>query len=220
MKLLCFLMIGLLLASCSSSTDAAPRKGTLYLQSYIVGGLSIGWLWLGDDGNFVKNPVMGADPINMAVEKTQNAANSGTYTKNGNVISVTYFTGKKENWQMEYLEGKLNTIDGWFVAPQKGMAANYKLKGKFTGNFKVGYVSKQQTYTFNNDGTLTLSGMATVNVDGAGGTSTAEPEKGTYTIKGNTLNIKMNNGDQSIALIGLIPGAKPSIIINYTMFMQ
>ncbi|MBK8521075.1 MAG: lipocalin family protein [Ferruginibacter sp.] len=244
MKMLRLLSICLLLASCSNNDtrsvddDAVAEesrdgesgkaedsrgdnpKGTLYLRSYIVGGLSIGWLWLGDDGSFVQNPIRGANPIDMAAEKEGNAANAGTYTKNGDVITVTYFTGKTEQWKMEYLDGKLNTIDSWFVAPQEGLPDNYKLNGNFTGNFKIGYVSKAQTYSFSNDGTLVLTGMATVNVDGAGGTATGEPEKGTYTINGNTLHIRMNNGDQSVALIGVIPGEKPRIIINYTMFMQ
>jgi hypothetical protein len=239
MKILHLLAICLLLASCSDNqtgtdddTPASEKSadknnsrkenpdGTLYLQSYIVGGLSIGWLWLGDDGSFVKNPVSGANPIDLAAEKEGNAANTGTYTKNGDVISVTYLNGKTEDWKMEYLDGRLNTIDGWFATAQEGLPDNYKLNGNFTGNFKIGYVSKQQTYSFSNDGTLQLTGMATVNVDGAGGTATGDPQKGTYTISGNTLRINMNNGDQSVALIGVIPGDKPSIIINYTMFMQ
>lgn len=243
MKILRLLTICLLLASCSNNEttgddDAVAgesgakesgqaegsrkenAKGTLYLRSYIVGGLSIDWLWLGDDGSFVLNPVKGANPIDMAVEKEQNAANTGTYTKNGDVITVTYTTGKTAQWNMEYLDGKLNTIDGWFAAPQKGLPDNFTLNGNFTGNFKVGYVSKQQTYSFSDDGTLALTGMATVNVNGDGGTATGEAEKGTYTIQGNTLHIRMNNGDRSVALIGVIPGDKPSIIINYTMFMQ
>lgn len=239
MKILRVLIICLMLASCSNNqtgpadddTGAAeptaeqgnPKegpKGTLYLQSYIVGGLSIGWLWLGDDGSFVKNPVRGANPIDLAAEKEGNAANTGTYTKKGDVLSVTYQDGKTEDWKMEYLDGRLNMIDGWFAQAQAGMPDNYTLHGNFTGNFHVGYVSKQQTYSFNSDGSLSLTGMATVNVDGAGGTAAGEPEKGRYTIHGNTLRISMNNGDQSVALIGIMPGDKPSIIINYTMFNQ
>ncbi len=219
MKYLSIFLLSIVLFSCSSDA-VAQRKGTLYLQSYIVGGLRIGWLWLGDDGTFVLNPIRGVDPVNMAIEKEQNAANAGTYTKKGNTISVTYYTGKKENWPMEYDGARLNTIDGWFVAPQKGMPAGYKLNGKYTANFHVGYVSKQQTYTFKNDGTLTLSSQATVNTGVGGGTATGAAEKGTYTIKGNTLNIMMANGDKSIAVIGVMPGAKPSLIINYTMYQQ
>jgi len=239
MKFLHVLAICLLMASCSdnqtgtdddtaATENAADKtdngkenpKGSLYLLSNIVGGLSIEWLWLGADGNFVKNPVRGANPIDLAAEKEGNAANTGTYTKNGDVISVTYQSGKTEDWKMEYLDGRLNTIDGWFAAEQEELPANYKLNGNFTGNFKIGYVNKQQTYNFSNDGTLQLTGMATVNVEGAGGTATGDAQKGTYTITGNTLRINMNNGDQSVALIGVIPGEKPSIIINYTMFMQ
>jgi len=240
MKILRVLAICLMLASCSdnqkTATDddkpatgeptaekSSPKevpKGTLYLESYIVGGLSIGWLWLGDDGSFVKNPVRGANPIDLAAEKELNAVNTGTYTKNGDLISVTYQSGKTENWKMEYTDGKLNTIDGWFVEPQQGMPDNYKLEGNFTGSFKIGYVSKQQTYSFHKDGSLELASMATVNVEGAGGTAVGEPEKGTYTISGNTLHITMANGDESVALIGVIPGDKPSVIINYSMFMQ
>lgn len=244
MKILRLLAISLLLASCNNDetgtgddkstatetkTDApvkgeerraAAPKGTLYLQSYIVGGLGISWLWLGDDGSFVKNPVRGADPIDLAAEKELNAANAGSYTKTADVIQVTYFTGKTEQWKMEYLDGKLNTIDGWFAAPQEPLPDNYKLNGNFTGNFKIGYLSKQQTYSFREDGTLSLSSMATVDVEGAGGTAAGEPVKGTYTIHGNTLHIRMNNGDESVSLIGVIPGEKPSVIINYSMFTQ
>lgn len=119
---------------------------------------------------------------------------------------------------MEYDNGKLNTIDGWFVAAQTGLPANYKLEGKFSANFNIGYISKQQTYTFSKDGTITLTGKATVNTGVAGATANSGVQKGTYVIKGNTLNIKMDNGENSIAVIGVMPGAKPSIIINNAMF--
>ena len=222
MKYFSLFCISILLLSCSTNasteTEVAPSKGTLYLQSYIVGGLRIGWLWLGDDGTFVRDPKFGVDPVNTAMEKEHNAASAGTYTKNGKIIAVTYYSGKKENWAMEYDNGKLNTIDGWFVEAQKGLPANYKLEGKFSANFHIGYVSKQQTYTFNNDGTLTLTGQATVNTGVGGGTATAGAEKGTYVIKGNTMTIKMANGDNSIAVIGFLPGTKPAIIINNAMF--
>ena len=220
MKFFGLFCISILLLSCSSSasTEPAPSSGTLYLQSYIVGGLRIGWLWLGDDGTFVRDPKFGVDPVNTAMEKEHNASNAGTYSKNGSVIAVTYYTGKKENWAMDYDKGKLNTIDGWFVAPQTGLPANYKLEGKFSANFQIGYISKQQTYTFNNDGTLTLTGQATVNTGATGATASGGAQKGTYVIKGNTMNIKMANGDNSIAVIGFLPGAKPAIIINNAMF--
>ena len=89
MKLLHLLVFCFLMASCNDTqsgnddddTETGEEQtaetgskedgpeGTLYLQSYIVGGLSISWLWLGDDGNFVKNPVRGADPIDTCRRK-------------------------------------------------------------------------------------------------------------------------------------------------------
>ena len=146
-----------------------------------------------------------------------NAANTGTYTKTGDIISVTYLSGKTEDWAVENLDGKLNTIDGWFSTAQQPLSNDYKLNGDFTGNFKIGNVGKQQTYSFREDGTVSLSGMATVNVDGAGGTAVGEPETGTYTINGNTLHLNWNNGEKAVSLVGVIPGDNPSIIINYSM---
>lgn len=217
MKLLSVLCLSFLFFTSSATSTPPPGKGTLYLESYIVGGLRIGWLWLGDDGTFVRDPKFGVDPVNIAMEKEHNANNAGTYTKKGNTISVTFYNGKKENWPMEYNNGKLNTIDGWFVATQTALPANYKLNGKFSASFYTGNISKQQTYTFNNDGTLTISGVATVRT-GVTGATAGSSQKGSYSIKGNTLTIKMENGEQTLAVIGVLPGSKPSLIINDAMF--
>ena len=179
--------------------------------------MRIYWLYLGDDGTFVKDPKFGVDPINYNLEKINNSANLGTYIKTNNSINVKYLNGKSEKWNIEYLNGKINTIDGLYSSMQSSLPGNFKLNGSFSGSLFTENVASLQTYIFKNDGTVTIKGLGAIrnNVTNATAKSTTT---GTYTISGNTLHIHLTSKPEMVAVIGFLPGDKPSIIINDQIF--
>ncbi len=216
-RLLCSLCL-LLLTTCR----AEPRQGvggTLYLEDSIAGGLRITWLFLADDGTFVRDPQFGVDPLNYAKEKEAAPANTGTYVKSGNMISVTFANGNKEQWPMEYLNGKLNTINGLFASVQSPMAAGFKLEGSFAQSFGFRDTAISRTYIFGSNGSVVYKGKSTMHssVLGASADGSAE-ERGSYKVTGNTLFLDFDSGEHFAAVIGLLPGDKPSIIINGGIF--
>lgn len=200
------------------NTAAAPlSKGTLYLENSIAGGLRLYWLYLGDDGTFVKDPKFGVDPVNYTLEKQNNSLNVGTYKKTHDMIMVTYANGKTETWKIEYLNGTLNTIDGLYASIESPLPSNFKLNGSFTANLYTTSIASTQTYTFNNDGNVTLTGLGAIRNDATNATASSQ-KRGTYFIKGNTISINFTNEQPLRAVIGFLPGTKPSVIINETLF--
>ena len=173
--------------------------------------MRIYWLYLGDDGTFVKDPKFGVDPINYNLEKINNSANVGTYIKTNNSISVKYLNGKSEKWNIEYLNGKLNTIDGLFTSIQNALPTDFKLNGSFSGGLYTENVANVQTYNFKNDGTVTMQGLGAIRNNVTNGTAKSIVS-GSYTITGNTLHIHLNCKPDMVAVIGVLPGNKPSII--------
>lgn len=89
MRLIIFPLVLRFLTACGntqSASNAAANKGpsgTLYLRTYMWTGmcgssLDISWLYFGDDGQIVRNPKHGVNPVQWDKEKTDNVANTGT----------------------------------------------------------------------------------------------------------------------------------------------
>lgn len=201
-------------------TNAPFANGKLYIRSSIVGGLRLNWLYLGSDGVFVINPKHGADPINYTLEKQDNAANTGHYTATANSISVRYENGKTEKWPVEYLNGKLNTIDGLFTGQAPVMPAGYKISGKYSSGTFYMNVGNIRSFTFNTNGSFILEGEGFIN-NGVAASHAAKATGGTYTISGNTLKLNFNNGETSSSVIGIYnAGSSRFLVINDSFFSQ
>jgi len=205
------------LLSCND-TNGTNGDGKLYIESSIVGGLRVSWLWLGDDGTFVRNPVNGANPIDYAKEKANNATQIGHYKKQGNTITATYESGKTETWNVEYDGNRLNTIAGLFVAEAEAMPDDYKLEGTYAASTFYGQIATVSAFNFMTDGSFTLNGQGFVNTEDAGGNAKAATG-GTYKVNGNTLQLNFNNGQSTVSVIGEFKtGDSKYLIINQSMF--
>lgn len=219
MKFLLTLLCITTLLSCNDTTGK-KSGGTLYVESSIVGGLRISWLWLGDDGTFVRNPVNGVDPVNYALEKTTNAAQTGHYTKQDNKLSATYENGRTETWAMEYDGNRLNTIDGLFVGQAEEMPDNYPLSGSYAANTFYGQVANVSTFNFTPDGKFTLQGEGFVSTEDAGANAKSATG-GTYKVSGNTLQLNFNNGQSTRSVIGIYKSGNSNfLIINQSFFSK
>ncbi len=192
-------------------------KGKLFLRASIFRGLNLSWLFLGDDGTFVIDPKNGADPVNYALERQNNADNVGKYTQSGNKIIARYDKGNTREWAVDYQNGKLNTIDGLYSSLATSMPAGYKLSGDYTWTALLANVGTIQTFTFSTDGTFKLHGMGAVNTPQTSAIS-QENKGGTYSISGNTLRLSYNTGEKSVALIGIYQNSY--IVLNNNYFKK
>lgn len=204
-----------------SQSPTKGMSGKLYLRTSFFGtSLSISTIFLSNNGVIVKDAKNGVDPVDLEKEKQQNSFNTGTYIINGDKMNINWNNGKTSSWRMEYKNGVLSALDGGIVTLQTKMPAGYKLNGRFAAAGVTSNASSSQTYTFNNDGTFRVK--STGNVDNTEETGTVTDNKnGQYTIEGNTLFLKFNNGQitRSVICISNI-GGKKHLIINRGSYPQ
>lgn len=197
-----------------------PTNGKLYLRSIYwiaTGNTELSWFFLGDNGVIVINPVNGTNPVNPAVEQTSNFKNVGTYTMGRNTVDVKWLNGKSTSYSMKMQNGDISELDaGGIMVRQKGMPDNYKLNGTYKGSLSIGGVSSSGTYSFRNDGTVTVS------LAGTAAHGRAENNRqGKYVIRGNNLLISFNDGSQIKANIGTATGnGNNNIVIDNTWFTR
>ena len=184
-------------------------------------GLSLSWIYLGNDGTIVQDPKNGVDPVDINLEKQTNAENVGTYKINDKKIEVIWQNGKTAEWSIEYQKGEISAIDGGVVTLQKGMPSGYMLDGQYAASAMLPNVGQIKTFVFKPNGTFTLNTMGVVQTEDVGSTAEANT-KGTYSIKGNTMKINFDNGQKIIAVITVFGSGdeKKFLILNNSSFPQ
>ncbi len=155
--------------------------------------LNISWIYLGNDGVIVVDPVAGANPIDLTKEEAKNASNTGTYTKQGDKLIIKWSYGKKAEWRVDKEGNKIKVLDGDIVTQPVPMPANYKLEGSYSASEVVPNASSVNTFHFKNDSTLELRRSGAVDTPGSSATPKDQRTR-KYSITGNTLTLKMASG--------------------------
>lgn len=192
---------------------AQPVNGRLYLRSLrsvLSGYHDLEWFFLGDNGIIVLNPQFGTSPVNPALEQADNYGKVGTYTIGKTTLDVNWLNGHKTKYPLEMSNGEIELLDGGVMVRQKGLPDNFKLNGTYDGSMAFGTIRAASTYTFTNDGGVTLSTISTVGVGGAAQST----KEGKYSIKGNTLTITFNDGTKTISNIGMLEGNSKNLVVN------
>jgi hypothetical protein len=178
------------------SLDKAA-KGKLYLRHIrwlTNGNTSLNWYFLADNGTIVVDPIHGVNPVNLYEERQDNMKNMGTYVLTNNSLKVKWLNGTASDVEVEYKNGDLCRIDALsLVMRQKGVPANFKLNGTYSGVLSAGSVSGGRSFSFSNRGTFSVVNTGYISSGAGSGTSTAQ-NSGTYTISGNTLTLNFNDG--------------------------
>lgn len=226
MRLFTFLLAIVLIAACndaSSGTSAQTAPdGALYLRTYTWTGpygtsLDISWLYFGNDGVLIRDPQNGVNPPDAEKE---NAGNTGTWKLEGDKMLIKWRDGKEESWSYEKEKGDFSIINGGIVTLQSGMPANYRLEGRYAASSALPNVSNTQTLTFKKDGTFTMNSTGAISMPETSAISSSD-NAGTYTITGNTLTLKFNNGEEKKSVITIFDmGSKKSLVINTRHFPQ
>lgn len=195
---------------------ARAVSGKLYLRSLrsvLSGYTDLEWFFFGDNGVVIHNPKFGTNPVNPTLEQTENFNNVGTYTVGKTTLDVNWLSGHKTAYPLTMKGAEIFSLDGGIMVRQKGLPDGYKIDGTYDGSVFFADIKAGSTYTFRNDGTVSLSTIATAGVEGAA----TGNRQGKYQIKGNTLTMNFTDGSKIISNIGILEGSTSLIIDNKWM---
>ena len=206
--ILAILFATILLSSCKKDESDNPGSSAkLYvrsLYSLVTGIVYIDWYYMGDNGEFVKNPKNGVQPVDMVAEKKNNLQNTGTYTiykeNNNSYIKITWSSGSTTTMVLKYQNGDISEMDIMgIMIRQTGLPKNYKLNAAYEG------ASTDMYFKFNTDGTFTFKDYDLQ-------TYIWETYTGKYEINGNNLNLKFDDGTILLCMIAVLDNG--DLIIN------
>jgi len=201
---------------------AAIPSGKVYLKTTMwSSGLSIEWIYLGNDGTIISNPKHGVNPVKVALESANNAAATGNYKIAGNTFQIKWKNGKSEVWSFEKTKGEYSAINGGIVTIPGALPANYKLNGSYSAGAVTANLSSSSTLNFTPDGKFTEGRYGAVSTAETGASS-SDKRGGTYTVTGNTLKLKYNSGETYVAVVGIykISNTLTYFIINSSSYKQ
>ncbi|WP_316772165.1 lipocalin family protein [Pedobacter frigiditerrae] len=219
------------LFSCTSANNNSTNEetgttiastGKLFLKTTMwSSGLSIEWIYLGDDGTIIFNPKYGVNPVNIAAESANNASGSGTYKIVGNTFQIKWKNGKSDSWSFEKTKGQYSAINGGIVTIPEALPANYKLNGSYSAGAITANLSSSSKLNFTPDGKFTQGSYGAVSTNETGASSSSK-NSGTYTVSGHTLKLKYNSGETYVAVVGIykISNTLTYFIINSSSYKQ
>ena len=207
--------------------NSTSSNGKLYFRTmswYSSYGitLDLNWIFLGNDGTFVRDPKNGVNPINYAAELQNNADNVGKYKIEGKKLYLTLNKNRTATWGLEYNDkGEISAMDAGLVTRPKAMPANYTLNGQYAASAVLPNVSSVHTLVFSHDGTFTLNKQGAVSTSDMSAISKSD-SKGTYKITGNTLWLNFDNGETHTGTIWIweLDKGKRNLVINRSYFPQ
>lgn len=228
-----FLFAALALAVCSASFGQTPKKkspaakpaatastGDVYLRTVMFRGLQISWVYLGKDGVIIMDPKHGVNPVNLAAEKKDNAAYTGTYKQVGEKLLIAWENGKSAEWGIEFNDKKaISAIDGGLATKQPPLPADYRIEGRFSARASTANLLSSTTLTFSKDGTFSQSSFGGVSTADTSATSQSSTS-GTYTITGNTLTLAFKDGKKTHSVITVMDLGKTYLVIDSASYPQ
>lgn len=206
-------------SSNGQSMTAGNTNGKLYLRTHMWTGmygssLDISWIYLGNDGIIVRNPVHGVNPVITAKEKSDNPKNTGTYQLKDNKLLIVWSDGKTVEWKTEKKGADFSAINGGIVSRPASMPNNYRISGEYTASSVMPNVSSVQKLIFDKDGRFQMKQSGAITTPDA--TATKQTDKqGSYDISGNTLSLRFDNGETKRATLAIWNmDGKENLVIN------
>jgi len=224
-KLTVFVLLLMLLSCNNDQQSSGGAAGTTYLRTLYTafggGSLTISWIWLGDDGTIVHNPVHGVNPVRIEAEKKDNADNVGTYKMEGDKMLITWSNNKTDEWSIDRKDGKISIIDGGITTVPNEFEKGETIEGQFAAVALGGAFSRVQTMVFKKDGSFAIETSTAVSneyVSEIGKTG----QRGRYELDGNTLRMQFEDGKEQVATIAHWKDEDGTItlVINNSSFPQ
>lgn len=184
-------MLALSLSGCSQD------RSELFMRTQMWGSqLDISWLCF--SGNrIVRNPIHGANPLQLQREIQENQKNVATFTRNVNKMDVTWGDGRSNTVNVEYKNGVLSAFDGGLCSKAKPFASKTFADKTYSGLAVYGNVTRSITLFLGRDGRFSESRIGAVSGDGvvtSGVASSTASASGSYSITGNTILFKYADG--------------------------
>ena len=212
------------LLTCTLFLSAVSAQEGLYLrtQFWSGGSLDISWLYFTKDGVIVKNPAYGINPFSLPKEIELNKANTGNFLIAANKLNVNWGNGKSQSVKVEFNGANLKAYDGGICTKAKPFSAK-ALGGKtYSGYASAGAVSQSTVIEFKEDGFFVMNRVGAIT--GSGNISGAASSKGTktgkYTVSGNTIVFKYDDGTEWRTLAQPYDLGKDEIILNDKLFRK
>lgn len=201
------------------------NDGKVYLRTMYSafggGSLDISWIYLGDDGTLIRNPVHGLNPVNVEAERNGNEKNIGQYELKDDKLHITWNNNKTSEWRIEKKDGEISIIDGGIVTVPNEFNDGETIEGKFSAMALGGGFSRVQTFLFRKDGKFELNASTAISTDYISDYG-ENSNGGEYELDGNTLRLTFNNGKKQVANIAHWKEDDGSLVlvINNSSFPQ
>ncbi|MFZ9589829.1 MAG: hypothetical protein ACO28V_08870 [Chitinophagaceae bacterium] len=211
----------LFIISFTLSFTSQAQTGLFMRTQYWGNQLEISWLFFTNDKKVIRNPKFGADPLNIQKEMSQNSNNVATITQlSGGKMSLTWGDGRKQTINVEFKNGILSAFDGGLCSKATPFAFKFFQDKKYSGLASYGNVTRSVTMFLGKDGKFSTERLGSVSGSGnfSGAAAATGTDSGTYSIKGNTIIFKYNNGTEWIAVAQPYDLGKQDIIINDQRF--
>ena len=187
----------------------APQKGSARLEGlYMVvrfSGSSIRpFYYLFTPAGYVHAaiPTGGPEQFDFALAAKEKPDVTGVYRIDGEKLVMTFANGKSReikygvNQEKGYVE-----LEGLFAHKAQPFKAGTTFDGTYTGSATAGgggsFAASARTFAFKPDGTFALTSVGSVSARTAttdAGASSQSSTSGTYTVSGNTLELKHADG--------------------------
>ena len=218
------LLLAFVLFSCSNDKKE-NKDGKVYLRTYYSafggGSLDISWIYLGDDGIIVQNPVHGVNPVDIHAERADNEKNVGSYQLKDDKLFITWDNDRTTEWGIEKEDGNITIINGGIVTQPETFEKGETIRGSFSAMALGGSFSRVQTFIFKKDGSFEINTSTAVSNEYVNeiGENNAEGE---YELEGNTLRLKFKDGKTQLANIAhwKEEDGKMHLVINDSSFPQ
>jgi len=193
-----------LMYSCGGAPGSTAGDGKLYMRtmSWAGGTLDISWYYVTSD-KVVVNPVGGADPVDMAVETARNARNVASYKdlRDGR-WEVTWGDGRTQTVRVEMKGGDVSAFDGGLMSPAKPFPDSRFEDLTYGGLASTSQVTRYVKIKFGKDGQFRMYRLGAV-TGGPGTVGVGSDEQtgaGQYSIKGNTVHFRYDDGTEWITV--------------------
>jgi hypothetical protein len=201
----------------------ARGQSGLYMRTQMWGSsLDISWLFFTNDKKLVRNPAFGVNPIQYAKELAANPSNVATYSLAGTKMTVKWADGKTQTVNVEFKGLDLSAFDGGLCSKPSPFKFSFFPNLTYTGFASAGSVSRSITLFLGKDGKFRDSRLGAISGSGnvSGAAASTASDAGTYTIKGNTISFRYNNGKEWIVVAQPYDLGYNDIIINDQRFKQ
>lgn len=190
--------------------------------SYFSSQLSISWLYFYDETTLIMNPVFGINPVDINKEMQYNKKNIAKYKAIQNKMDLIWGDGRKMTVNVEYTNGVLSAFDAGGCLLAVPFQANTLHNKVYFGLASAGPVTRTATIRFGADGKFAMNKLGAIAGEGnfTGVATAGNDKKGTYTVKGNTIHFKFDDGTSWIALAQPFDMGKDEIIINDQLFKK